>query len=123
MTATHMLKEERNHQELRITRQAHFKEMNNDARGFFSFVITPHLVSDFQHHQQTINKTPENNAGSDIFTDGEPEHALEVIVYKFKYFNTLDFLFIEQFFFPCVVLATLRAINEVLHLQPRCEKL
>lgn len=42
---------------------------------------------------------PENNAASDIFTDGEPEHALEVIVYKFKYFNTLDFLFIEQFFF------------------------
>lgn len=27
------------------------------------------------------------------------------------------------FFFSCVVLATLRAIDEVLHLQPRCEKL
>lgn len=53
----------------------------------------------------------------------EPEHALEVVVYKFKYFNTLDFLFIEQFFFSCVVLATLHAIDEVLHLQPRCEKL
>lgn len=46
----------------------------------------------------------------------EPEHALEVVVYKFKYFNTLDFLFIEQFFFSCVVLATLHAIDEVLHL-------
>lgn len=37
--------------------------MNNDAWGFCSFVITPHLVSDFQHHQWTINKTLGNHTG------------------------------------------------------------